>query len=390
MTTRDKTPQVVALGAASTPGAREVVAVPGADAALIALDLPEGLKGQNREDVARRQLRDSFGIDPQAVDIRPFHGPAEAGGWQRLMVVDAALIEDWRARSAGAQAVLPDYLTLPTAEGLWTVGPGAAADSIALRLGPGDGFAAATALAPVLLARALAEAKAAGAAAPRALLRLGDALPEIEAVAAAHGLEVITQDAQARALAGGELAFDLRRDPQLARARLAGRVLPWRWPVLLGLVAAGVWAAAQMVVTERITQETRSLRAQTTALVQERFTGGAPVLDVRAQVAQALRTAQSTAAGRDARPDPLALFGQAAVVLAQTRAQTQGARYTSADGLQVVADLGDFAAVEALLTQLAAAGLAVELVETATREGGVRATFDLGPGAGPAPGEAGQ
>ena len=379
-----KTPKVVALNASARPGARDIAAVPGADVALLALELPAGLRGQNREDVARRQLRDTFGIDPDTVDLRPFHGPGQASSWQRLLVADAGLVEGWRSRGAGARAVLPDYLTLPTAPGLWTVGPGATAGTLAVRLGPEDGFGAQAALAPVLLARALDAAKGDG---PQALLRLGEALPEVEAVAAEHGVKVITQDPDAQALAAGELAFDLRRDPQLARARLAGRVLPWRWPVLLGLVAVGVWAAAQIVVTERIAEETRTLRAQTTALVQQDFTGGAPVLDVRVQVSQALSAAQGQAAGWEARLDPLALFGQAAVVLAQAGARTQAARYSAAEGLQVVTDLDDFAAVEGLVAQLKEADLEVELTETATRDSGVRATLALAPLSAPAPAE---
>ena len=375
---KNKTPQVVPLGAASAPPGA-VAVVPGGDAALLTLDLPRGLRGQNREDVARRQLRDTFGIDPATVDIRPFHAPGQAADWQRMLVADAALLDDWRARGADARAVLPDYLTLPTAPGLWTVGPGAAANTIAVRLGPEDGFGAQAQLAPAFLARALSAAAQDG---PRALLRVGDALPEIEAIAADHGLSVLTEDPQAQALSAGELAFDLRRDPQLARARLAARVLPWRWPVMLGLVAATIWAVAQVVVTQRITQETRSLRAQTTALVQQDFTNGAPVLDVRLQVSQALAAAQTDAAGWAGRPDPLALFGQAAVVLARAGARTQSADYNTATGLQVVADLADFAAGEALVAALEAAELAVELEETGARDSGVRATLALAPAAG--------
>jgi general secretion pathway protein L len=377
------------MGTASEPGtdfvqlsrattalsARQVALVPGADVAVLTLDLPKGLRGQSREQVARRQLRDRIGMDADTVEMRPFHAAREADKWTRILVADTARVEAWRAAAGeGCRAVLPDYLALPTAEGVWTV---AQSDSgIALRLGPVDGFGAADTLAPKLFSRALAEANTP----PKALLRLGAPLAEIEAIAAAHDIPILTDAAQAKAqvLAHGELAFDLRRDPQQARARLARRVLPWRWPVLLGAIAAALWGGGQVVVTNRIEAETAQLRLQTSALVQEHFVKTGPVLDARVQVSQALARSQADAAGGNERADPLALFARAASVIAAEKAQTQMATYT-ADGLSLVVRVTDFAAADRLAAALRAAGLLVEVSDTRVSDSssGVRSAMRI-------------
>ena len=63
-----------ALGA-EMPAGRHVVLVPGAEVPLLALDLPERLRGPAREDVARRQLRDRIGLDAARIEMRPFSPP---------------------------------------------------------------------------------------------------------------------------------------------------------------------------------------------------------------------------------------------------------------------------------------------------------------------------
>ncbi|MEO0372285.1 MAG: hypothetical protein AAF231_12575, partial [Pseudomonadota bacterium] len=267
--TAKSAPDVVMLTDTAGPlTAQQVAAVPGAEVACLALDLPGGLRGQHREDVARRQLRDSFGLAADDVQIRPFHNARGADQWTRLLVADQGLVRDWRdGPAAKAMAVLPDYLTLPTAEGVWTIGPGAA--GVAVRLGPFDGFGTTGDLAAALLAQALQEAESP----PRAILHIGSILPQIDAFAKEHDIALDTDAGNfgAKTMAHGEMGFDLRRDPQLARARLAKSVLPWRWTMLFALLAAGIWAAAQMVVADRIKAETLELRGQTQALVREHF-----------------------------------------------------------------------------------------------------------------------
>ncbi|MEL7252750.1 MAG: type II secretion system protein GspL [Pseudomonadota bacterium] len=375
--TSKSTPDVVMLTGGTGPvGARQVAAVPGAEVACLALDLPQGLRGQHREDVARRQLRDSFGLSPDDVQIRPLHHARNTDRWTRLLVTDQGLVAGWRDGPAGsAMAVLPDYLTLPSADGVWTVGPGAA--GLAVRMGPFDGFGAAAALTPTMLSQALQETDRK----PHTILRVGPALPDIDAFAKEHGLTLETDPdtVGAKVFAAGEMGFDLRRDPQLARARLAKSVLPWRWPMMLGLVAAGIWAAAQVVVTDRIKAETRDLREQTQALVQENFVPDAPILDVRVQVSQAIAAAQADAQGWGARTNPLTQFAQAAEVLFAARARVDAASFSVAEGFQVVVGMNDFASIEALVASLEADGLTVDMEEmrASDAETGAGATLRL-------------
>ena len=222
------------------PGPRAVALVPGGDVPLIALDLPAGLRGQAREDVARRQLKDRLGLGPEALVMRPFATDG-ADTWHHALVAEAGQLAAWR--DLPCRAVLPDYLALPAAEGVWTL---AVEDGTLLaRLGPGDGFSAPLPLAPAMLRAALK------AGPPRAVLRLGApsaALDDPLAEAQLHVARRAEEIAEAglplpQRLAHGELAMDLRRDPQAARARLRRRLRPWRWPYLFAACATGLWAA---------------------------------------------------------------------------------------------------------------------------------------------------
>lgn len=364
-------------------GLRQIGVVPGAEVAVLGLELPNGLRGQNREQVALRQLRDQIGIDASTVEIRPLHLPRQADEWTHMMVVDRDAVARWReAAGDSCLGVLPDYLTLPTAQGVWTVAPAAGAQRLALRLGPVDGFGAGEAMAAVLLRRALAEADLL----PQCLLRLGPRLPMIEDIVAEFDIEVVTDptDVNATVLEHGEMAFDLRRDPQLARARLRKRVLPWRWPLLIGVAAAGIWAAAQTVVINRITHETTQLSQQTTRMVQEHFIKTGPVLDARVQVARAVAQAKAQAAGQDEGVDPLDLFARAAAVIAAEGAATVLASYASADGLSLSVTVADFAAAERLASRMRGAGMLVTVRDTraSDTDSGVRTTLDVQPAAG--------
>ncbi|WP_147114514.1 type II secretion system protein GspL [Tateyamaria sp. syn59] len=370
-------PQVVHVTASGAKaGQGQVLAVPGADVALLPIEVPDKLRGQNRENVAHRQLRDKFDIDPDAVDLRPFSGTKGSDEWSRVLVTDKALLARWRdAVAEDALAILPDYLTLPTAPDIWTVATGV--DGIAARLGPDDGFGAHVDLAIVLLNKALD----ARDTPPKAILRLGEPVPEIDAIAAERSIPIVTDVAAAGAktLGYGETACDLRQDPRLARARMAARILPWRWPIAFGLVATIVWGAAEWVVTKRILDETHAIQAQTTALVQEHFVDGAPVVDARVQVTRALATAQAQAQGAGAQPEPLTLFAQAALVLDAAGARTETASFSATDGLRLVTAMNDFAAVETLVEDLEAAGLAVNVQDTRASDAGpgVQATLAL-------------
>lgn len=407
-------------GAGATGGG-ELVLVPGTEAPLLDLELPRGLRGQARERIAWRQLRDLLGLTPDQVEMRPYPGGSANGNWQRALVVDAARAARWRARAgAGAQALLPDYLALPAAPDLWVIASDAA--GLRVRLGVEDGFSAPPDLAPALIRRALAEAgldhadpetdpetepgtgpgtgpetaaadapapppepaahrdtqrgqKPAGTGsdtgrnAPRAVLVLDPPPPWLGPLLDRAGLPCVTDAAALaglglappRLLAHGEMAADLARDPRAEAARLRRRIGPWRWTVLAGALALAVWAGDRLQAIRSAEAETARLRAETTALVRTHFLPQGPILDIRAQVSRALAAAQAEAAAARQRVSPLLLFGQAAEVIAAEGAVTELVRHAKDDGLDLTLRLPDFAATDRLLAALRSAGLAVTL-----------------------------
>ncbi|MYM55951.1 type II secretion system protein GspL [Thalassovita mangrovi] len=359
----------VRLGA-GVPTARQIALVPGVETPLYGLDLPKGLRGQAREQVARRQLADRIGLGDGSIGMRPFVPGTDRDSWCRVLVFDPDQLAQWRELSC--RAVLPDYLSLPAAEGIWTVQRDeiGGAPVILARLGPEDGFSAAPEIALMLLQRALAAGK------PRAILNMGDPLPELVALAEAQdvpllgSVEELTQKGLPlpRLLAHDELSCDLRNDPMAARAQLARQVLPWRWPLLAGAVAAALWATAQWVAIERLDSQTRDVAAQTEALVRQNFVETGPILDIRLQVSRALSQARAAANAGGGRTDPLDLTIRAAAVLDREGARTDSIRFTEGDGLTLILRLPDFAAAETVTAALVAEGLAATLVESRVGE----------------------
>lgn len=364
------------------PKARQVALVPGARVSVMRLDLPKGLQGAAREKVARRQVADLTGQAGDALDIRPFYGPGDTRQWSRVLVADTARVAAWRTQAGqGCRAVLPDYLGLPAAEGLWTL---AGTEGVVIaRLGPGDGFTAAPELAGALLVHAFEEAGEDGR--PKAILLFGEGVNGIADWAAAQGVPVVTDSAELaklglaapKALAHGELGFDLRRDPQAARARLRARVLPWRWPVLAGLVAAGLWAAGQILATQRLEEQRRELVAASTDLVRQHFVPDGPILDIRTQVSRALAVRQAGGGSEAGAAGPLDVFGTAAEVLAAHRAEIGLVSYGAAQGLELTAKVADFAALDRLVEALDQAGLVVTVAQSRNVTGGAEARMKL-------------
>lgn len=375
---RKHDPQLVTLtDDTDALNADAVALVPGALVAVFSLDLPKGLRGEAREQVARRQLRDLIGLGHDAVQLRPFHDVQGSDSWSRVLVAASADIEGWcmQARD-GCRAVLPDYLALPTSPALWTV---MGTDTgYLVRLGPQDGFSAPLTLALTLIKRALTEAEER----PRAFLLLGTGLQEVEAMAEAEGIEVHKDPSAvgAQILAHGELDFDMRRDPQAARARLRARVLPWRWPVLGALLAAGIWGTTQGVVTRRLETQTTNLNTITMELVRAHFVPIGPVLDVRVQVSRILAQLQATNA-LQADPisaGPLNLLGRTAEVLVNGQTQLKSANYTQTAGMAIQVILPDFEALDGLIAALDLAGLNVDVAQSRASEHGTEAELRIG------------
>lgn len=364
-----------------TPGAKQVVLVPGHEVPLIALDLPKGLRGQAREQVARRQLADRLGTK-NTVEMRPF-APGKTGeGWTRVLITDQSKTAAWRGLTC--RAVLPDYLSLPTAEGLWTVAGDTldGADVIMVRLGPQDGFSATPEMARIMLEQALNGGKK-----PKAILCQTKVMDGLEALAQSHNVGLVeapdalqAQGVDAPKILGhGELTCDLRRDPLAARAQLARRVLPWRWPLLAGAVAAALWAATQMLAIERIETQTATITAQTQALVQTHFVTSGPVLDMRVQVSRMLADLRAAQIGDDTGSDPLELAGRAIDVLAREQATPETISFRAGEGLLLVLRLPDFAAGERVTASLNAEGLSAELRESrvSDAQSGVRTEINV-------------
>lgn len=371
-----------------TPGApalkpRQIGLVPGAEVPLLEVVLPAALRGHAREQVAERQIRDALAEGLDAIEIRPFQPPDQQAGWSRVLVADRARLEAWRRLAgAGCRAVLPDYLALPAGAGIWTLAR--TGDTVLARLGPGDGFSASYPVAQRLLQRALETA----VSAPEAVFSPGPLGPELETLFASHDIPVAADEAALKALdlspprflTHGELGCDLRRDPRAARAALKARVLPWRWPVLVSLVAAGLWAGAQMLATTALKEQTDQTRAATVQTVRDGFVPSGPVLDIRTQVARALAEARLMA-GTGQAASPLDLLGLAADVITARGGRPDYINYTVADGLSAVVRVKDFAAADALAEALREAGLSITVVESRVSEAdeGVRTELRIAP-----------
>lgn len=361
--------------------ADQVTLVPGIEVALLSLDLPGRLRGQAREQVARRQLADRMGLSEEDTAMRPFARPGEADRWTGVFLMARERLDAWRGLAG--RAVLPDYLALPTAEDVWTVAHDPETASVQVRLGPGDGFSAAPAVTLALLERALAETPP-----PAAILRLGAPSEALDAWLRDTAIPVTQSGEEIAALglpapqtlAHGELLCDLRNDPLAARARLARQVLPWRWPLLLAGLAVLLWSAAQLIAIDRLDTRREAVATATRDLVREHFVPTGPILDIRVQVSRALAERRSAATGDETGDDPIALAGRVAEVIARSEAQPEEISYTRAGGLTLVLRLPDFAAAERIATLLDEAGIAATVTESRARENaaGVRSTFQIG------------
>lgn len=371
---------IYALGTAPQ-NLRHVAAVPGSDVPLLWLDLPAGLRGAAREDVARRQLRDQIGAAGDRVEMRPFAPKGGGEAWQRVLVADDRLLQGWREQAGeGCQAILPDYLLLPAAPDVWTVQ--ADNEAVVVRMGLEDGFAADPPMARVMLDRALDDTT------PKAVLLLGESA-DLAAVFAAreiacfHNADEVQAAGFARPelLAHDELLADLRADPRAARDRLRAALLPWLWPLGLGLVAAGLWATSQIIATRAVEAELARQQEATLQIVREHFVPSGPVLDVRLQVSRALTERQEQSRASQAGVSVLTLFGQVLQIVELAGAQALEFSFDS-NKLTAVLGLGDFASAEGVVAAIKDLPAMVEVVDLRVNDqgGGVRLEMQIGAG----------
>lgn len=352
-----------------------IALVPGEDAPLLRLDLPEGLRGMARERVAGRQAADRLGLTPESLEVRPL---SETGG--AVLVVDPGQAETWRQAASGGAcvAILPDYLMLDSAPGLWTLH--VAEGRVLARLGDDDGFAAELPLARLQLARAL------GTARPSAVLLSGDEAPELDAFLAEADLPIFT-NAEALAAAGYPrptaqswegTSADLLQSSSAAIERLRANVRRWRVPVLLGALALAFWVADMAVRIDRAQEMREELAAATAEFVRETFVPSGPLLDIRAQVSR--RAAElARSASDDGEGSPLALLRRAAPAVQESNVRLQTVVYRAGTGMEASVAADDFATVEALARDLREEGVSSDVIEAlADGSGGVLARLRLG------------
>lgn len=373
---RNPAPATWRIGDGTPPAGPFVALVPGAEAPLIALNLPATLKGSAREDVARRQAVDRLG---PGLDVRPAR-LAEAEDWSRVAVAERAQVLRWRGALGGAAArcrgLVPDYLGLPAAPGLWAVS--ADRDGVVARLGPADGFAAEHALAERMLILALAEARAGGTP-PRAVLLSGETASAFEGVfegmTLARSIEDLPDSMAPQVMALGEVAVDFARDPRADAEGVEARLRRTLWPVLLVIIGALGWAGAQALAIARDRAAAAAVEAETLAAVRRDILPSGPILDLEVQVMREIERRRAAGAPVAAPEGPLAALRLAAPVLAGI--EVQGVTL-GAEGLGATVRVTDFQALDALDAALAEAGVQASANRsTIDPEGGVSATLTL-------------
>ena len=356
-----------------------VAVVDGTDTPLLPLNLPPKLKGQAREDVAARQLFDAIGVTAEQSELRPFAQKPHTSLWTHALVVDKEQVNAWRRRfkttDTKCLAVLPDYMTLPAAKDIWTLD--VRETRVLARLGLTDGFTAETEIALLMLAQAET---------PKAVLRLGSSMPDLDKWLEEKGVPVY-EDARAfqdvklpipRAFANNETLFDLSLSPRAAFDKIHTQLKAWRMPVALALLAIAFWSASVFVGQQEIKSQTRETRLNTNALVRQTFVPTGPILDIRSQVSQALNTRQARIVSAGQNIQPLDLLKAATAVIAQSPATLDFVTYDAQSGLQTTLRLPDFAALDQLAAALEGAGIAVSIMQSSSAEtGGVEAVLAL-------------
>ncbi len=369
-------PALWRLGDGAPPAGPFIGLLPGAEVPLVALSLPAALKGTAREDVARRQAQDRLGA---GLDIRP----ARLGGaedWGRVAVADRVMVLRWRAALGAAaprcRGLMPDYLALPAAPGLWTIEAGR--EGLVARLGPADGFSAESALGVRMLTLALAEARATGQV-PRAVLLTGEAAPGIEPlfdnVPVARSAGALPETLVPELLAHGETALDFARDPRADAAGIEARLRRMLWPAVLVLLGALGWAVAQGQAIRADRAQASATAAETLAAVRRDILPTGPILDLEVQVQRAIERRRAALAPVTAADTPLDVLRRAASALttAGLQAVTLGV-----EGLSVEVQLADFRALDALTGALAQAGVGARVARSGIDPaGGVAATLAL-------------
>ncbi|PCH98384.1 MAG: hypothetical protein COB84_02150 [Rhodobacteraceae bacterium] len=340
--------------------------VNGADAPLLPLDLPAGLKGLAREKVAQRILAGNT-----ATSLHPFASKPHVAPWTHAIVVSDENVAQWRETfqvgTSRCVAILPDYLALPCAKDVWVIE--VAGDQARVRLGQTDGFSADIDMVAILLAKATP---------PKAVLRLGTSAHSIDDLIAELGVPVCDSvKALAKiapsvlpAFSNGELLFDLGKDPRAAFNAQAKTLKSWAVPVILAVLALGLWTGAELYSSAKITTQTTEIRKETVDAVRAMFVPDGPILDVKAQVTQALVARQNATSNASTLGSPLELLKATGAVINASGVTLDVASYSETTGLAVTLKLSDFAALDQVVDALKNAGFNVKIERSSSIDGG--------------------
>ena len=376
---RTAAPATWRLGEGAPPAGPFLALVPGAEAPLISLTLPATLKGPAREDVARRQAQDRLG---PGLELRPARLGNTADSWTRAALADRAAVLRWRSALGGAAArcrgMVPDYLGLPVAPGLWSLR--ADREGVIARLGVQDGFAAEHALGVKMLALALTEARATNSL-PRAVLLTGETGSAFADLF--DGLTLVRDAADLPAgmepalLAHGEASVDFARDPRADAQGLEARLRRVALPLALVVLGALGWAGAEALAIRQDRAEAVAIDRAVEAAVRRDILPSGPILDLRAQVTRAIAARRGAVTEATGPLPPLELLRAATPVLAAGAGSVEAVSLGVA-GLSVELRLPDFRALDVLVQALAAEGIGARILRSSTDpEGGIGASLML-------------
>ncbi|MEL7116732.1 MAG: type II secretion system protein GspL [Pseudomonadota bacterium] len=362
------------LGEGAPPGGAHVALVPGASAPVLPIELPPTLSGAAREQVAERQLIEQLSLAPATFEMHPLQ-PKSAKSWSHVVVLDSERAKQWRgATTRATTALLPDYMALPTADGLWAIVVDA--DTVSVRIGADEGLSG---------ERDLVEAQLSRAAPPDVILRLGDADQELDDFLLGFDADIVTDPAELKKAgitvvrwADSVGGLNLLAPPSASVDRLRAGLKRWRMAAVAAAVAAIAWMGSTWA--EMQAAETRAALAEQRieGLVREHFVPSGPILDVRAQVTAAVEAALV--------PDVIELqtipamvqFQIAAEILTRDGANVLSVFFRPETGLETIVATDDFSVLDDLIIGLQDADFLVEQLESrAQQTGGVVAQLRL-------------
>jgi general secretion pathway protein L len=339
--------------------------VPGSEAPVLPIDLPSGLTGAARERVAERQLVEALSLPPARFEMHPFATKGEKV-WTRTVLVDPAKAEGWRKDLGRAVGVLPDYLGLPAAPGLWAIEQQGA--RVIARLGPADGFSAEMDLALAQLRQAPP---------PKAILRLGPLDAALEQMLQALQVPVLSDLKGLKKVGLVPLKWadsigglDLGAPPSAAVDRIRAGLRRWRLGALAASVAAAAWLGMLWTQTHQASDAAELANSRIETLVRAHFVPAGPILDVRAQVSAALETALEPDVIEQTGVAPLAQLQIAAETLTRDGARVLSALYLPGSGLETAVATDTFAVLDEIVIGLLDADFLVEQLESRSEQAG--------------------